>query len=211
MDTRRLLLGDWTPVVRDGIDVLRAFLVVAAIAVLAMGNVGGAVALGSAALLALLARAVNLPRVYDAGFVLALSLHAVGEAAGWYDDVPWFDRLVHVVLPFLVAPVLYIGLARLDVLPDPQDETHTRHYVGMAIVTFSLGMAVGGLWEIVEFTSDAVFGSELSEGNVDTVGDLMADAVGSALGAALLVAWARWSWGSVRRIGGVSTHEDVDA
>lgn len=211
MDGRRLLLGDWTPLVRDVIDVLRLVLVLATGAALIAGDAGGALALGLAAALALLARVVNLPRPYDLGFVLVLTLHAAGEALGWYDSLEWFDRAVHVVLPCLVAPVVYIGLARLEVLPDPRDETHGRHYTGMAIVTFCLGMAVGGLWEIVEFTSDGVLDTALSEGNSDTVGDLVADALGSLLGALLLVAWAVWGWGSVRRVTGVNTYEAVDA
>ena len=211
MDGRRLLLGDWTPLVRDGIDVLRLGLLLATGAALLAGDAGAAMALGFVAALALIARVVNLPRPYDFGFVLVLTLHAAGEALGWYDSLEWFDRIVHVVLPCLVAPVLYIGLARLDVLSDPRDHTNARHYTGMAIVAFCLGMAVGGLWEIVEFASDGVLDTALSEGNPDTVGDLVADAVGSLLGAVLLVAWAVWGWGSVRRVTGVNTYEDADA
>ncbi|MFC7496102.1 MULTISPECIES: hypothetical protein [unclassified Nocardioides] len=211
MDGRRLILGDWTPLVRDGIDVLRLGLVLATVAALVAGDVGGALALGFATAFALLARVINLPRAYDFGFVLVLTLHAAGEALGWYDSLGWFDRVVHVVLPFLVAPVLYIGLARLEVLPDPRDGASARHYLGMAIVAFCLGMAVGGLWEIVEFVSDGTLDTELSEGNSDTVGDLVADAIGSLLGALLLVAWAVWGWGSVRRITGVNTYEETDA
>jgi hypothetical protein len=56
-----------------------------------------------------------------------------------------------------------------------------------------------------------VFGSNLSEGNTDTVTDLIADGCGALLGAALLVAWARFGWGSVRRIPGENRFEDVDA
>lgn len=211
MNGRKLLLGDWTAFVRDGIDVLRLALVVATVAALVAGDVDGVLAFGFATVFVLVARVVNLPRPYDFGFVLVLALHAAGEAFGWYDSLAWFDRVVHVVLPCLLAPVLYIGLARLDVLPDPRDETHARHYVGMAIVTFCLGMAAGGLWEIVEFGSDGWLDTALSEGNSDTVGDLVADAIGSALGALLLVAWAVWGWGSVRRVTGVNTYEDVDA
>lgn len=210
MNGRKLLLGDWTPLVRDGIDILRLALVIATVVALVAGNVGGALAFGLGAGFALLARVVNLPRPYDSGFVLVLILHAAGEAFGWYDSLEWFDRVVHVVMPCLIGPVLYIGLARLDVLPDPRDETHAKHYIGMAIVTFCLGMAIGGLWEIVEFTSDGLFDTVLSEGNADTVGDLVADAFGSICGALLLVAWAVWGWGSVRRVTGINTSEDVD-
>jgi hypothetical protein len=71
-------------------------------------------------------------------------------------------------------------------------------------------MAVGGIREIVEFASDGLLGSDLSEGNVDTVGDLVADAVGSLPGALLLVAWAVGGWGSVRRIDGVNIYEAVE-
>jgi hypothetical protein len=204
-------MGDWTPYVRDGIDVLRIGLVLATGAALLVGNAAGALALGFATALALLARVINLPRAYDLPFVLVLSLHATGEAMGWYDSLPWFDRVVHVVLPCLVAPVLYIGLGRLEVLPDPRDETTARHYTGMAIVTFCLGMAVGGVWEIVEYASDGTLDTALSEGNSDTVGDLVADAIGSLLGALLLVAWAAWGWGSVRRVTGTNEYEEVDA
>jgi hypothetical protein len=211
VNSRRLVLGDWSPLVRDAIDVLRAGLVVAAVATVAGGDTGAAVSVTAVAVLGLLARVVKLPRAYDWGLMAVLTVHGVGEALGWYDGVPWFDRLVHVVLPCLVAPVLYIGLARLDVLPDPRDETHVRHYVGMGVVTFCLGMTVGGVWEVVEWISDASLGSDLSEGNDDTVGDLVADGSGSLLGALLLVAWARWGWGSVRRVPGTNAYEDADA
>jgi uncharacterized membrane protein YjdF len=140
-----------------------------------------------------------------------MALQGFGEAYGLYDEFVRFDDVVHVTLPLLTAPVVYIGLARLEVVPDPRDETHMPHYAGIFVVTTSLGIAIGALWEIAEWTSDAWFGTNLSLGNDDTVGDLVRDTFGSVLGAALLVAWARFGWGSVRRIPGVNTYEDVDA
>jgi uncharacterized membrane protein YjdF len=122
-----------------------------------------------------------------------------------------FDDLVHFTLPMLTAPVLYIALARLDVVPDPRDETHVRHYVGIFVVTAALGITMGALWELVEWRSDAWFGTHLQLSNDDTVGDLLRDSLGSLVGAALLVVWSRYGWGSVRRIPGVNTREEVDA
>jgi hypothetical protein len=90
-------------------------------------------------------------------------------------------------------------------------ETLPRHEAGMLIAVFALGLAVGALWEIFEWSSDGLFGSELSEGNTDTVGDLIADACGSLLGGALMVLWAKKGWGSVRRIPGENRREQVHA
>ena len=211
MDTRRLLLGDWTPVVRDGIDVLRLLLLGGAVGYALAGRGGDAALLAFLGAVTVVARLVNLPRVYDLSLTLAMALQGFGEVWGLYDRFVRFDDLVHVTLPLLTSPVVYIALARLDVVPDPRDETHTRHYVGIAVVTAALGIAIGGLWEIWEWRSDAWFGTQLSESNDDTNGDLVRDTIGALLGAALLVVWARIGWGSVRRIPGVNTHEDVDA
>ena len=211
MDTRRLLLGDWNRVVRDGIDVLRLVMLAGCIGFAVAGDTGGAVVMGILTAVALFGRLVHLPRVYDLCLTLGMALQGFGEAFGVYDQFVHFDDLVHVTLPLLTAPVVYIALARLDVVPDPRDETHLQHYAGIFVVTLSLGIAIGALWEIYEFHSDAWLGTNLSESNVDTVGDLVRDTAGSVLGAALLVVWARFGWGSVRRIPGVNTHEEVSA
>jgi len=210
VDTRRLLLGDWNGWIRDPIDLLRALLVAGAVGFALGGDGGAALLLALAAAVAWAVRPVLLPRAYDLCVVLALTLQGWGEALGLYDSLHWFDTVVHFTVPLLGAPVLYVVLARLDVVPDPRDETHTRHYVGMAIITFALGGCVGAIWEMVEYASDGWFGSSLQEGNADTVRDLMADCAGALCGAALLVLWAQRSWGSVRRIPGENRFEATD-
>jgi hypothetical protein len=208
---RTLLLGDWSPWIRDPIDVLRLTFPVGVAGYALAGDAKGAGVLAVAALAVLAARLVNLPRVYDLSFVLTMLLTGWGEATGLYDRIPWYDNLVHFLVPLLGAPVVYIALARLDVLPDPRDETHGRHYVGIFVVTLALGLAIGAVWEIVEYFSDRMLGSQLSLGNADTVGDLVADGLGAVAGAALLVVWSVFGWGSVRRIPGESRFEDVSA
>jgi len=211
MTARTFFLGDWNPWIRDPIDVVRALLPVGAIGFLLAGNSGGAILLTGAGALAWLVRPLQLPRAYDAAFIVALTLQAGGEALGAYDAIPWFDNVAHFSLPFFLAPTLYIALARADVVPDPKDETTTRHYVGIFVVSFALGVALGGVWEIWEWVSDHSFGSSLQLGLDDTVGDLVADSLGSLCGAALLVCWARYGWGSVRRIPGENRYEATEA
>ena len=94
----------------------------------------------------------------------------------------------------LTSQVAYIALARIEILPDLREEFAPRHYLGLFVVTFALGVAIGGVWEIFEWASDAVFGSNLSMSNDDTVGDLISDTLGALAGGALLVAWARYGW-----------------
>lgn len=211
MDARRLILGDWTPIVRDGIDLLRASLLLGAAGFAIAGDLGGAVLLGGFGAATLLARVINLPRPYDLGFVLAMVLQGWGEALAAYDKIPWFDNAVHFLLPCLLAPVIYIALARIEVLLDPKDETYTRHYVGIFVITFSLGAMIGSVWELAEWAGDSWLGTNLQLSNADTVGDLLFDTVGSLVGAGLLVVWTRLSWGSVRRIPGENRYEATDA
>ena len=211
MDGRTLLLGDWNPWVRDGIDVLRLVILAGAAVYAFDGQWGSAALLAALGSVTLVARLVNLPRLYDLALTLGMALQGFGETLGLYDQFVRFDDLVHFTLPMLTAPVVYIALARLDVVPDPRDETHLQHYVGIGVVTAALGIAIGALWELFEWRSDAWFGTALSEDNDDTNGDLFRDTLGSLVGAGLLVVWARFGWGSVRRIPGVNTHEDVSA
>lgn len=210
MNTRTLLLGDWSPVVRDPIDLVRTSFLVGALAFVLVGK-GGAAVLAVAGLVAWAVRFLNLPRPYDLSVSLALVFAAWGEALRVYDAFPAYDIVTHLLVPCLGAPVIYIALARLEVVPDPADETTTPHYVGIFVVTFTIGMTVGALWEILEYASDRFVGSQLSLGNRDTIGDLIADGSGALLGGALLVVWTRFGWGSVRRVPGVNTREDRNA
>jgi hypothetical protein len=208
MEARTALMGDWGRTVRDPIDLLRLTFFVGAVVFLALGEMKGVANLlvGGAALL--VARAIDLPRLYDLGFTLAMILTGRGEAHGLYDAWKPYD---HFVVPMLCSQVAYIGLARIEVLPDMREDFVPRHYLGIFTVTFALGVAIGGVWEIFEWASDEVFGSNLSMGNDDTVSDLISDTLGAAAGGLLLVAWTRYGWGSVRRIPDENRAEDVSA
>jgi hypothetical protein len=210
-DARKLVMGDWSPVVRDPLDVLRLAFAAGAVAFAAAGDAAGAFNLLLAFAVLVAARLANLPRVYDLAVIVALGFTQGGEALNLYDAIAWYDRVVHFVVPMLAAQVVYLCLARIEVMPDPSQETLPRHEAGMFVAVFALGLAVGALWEIFEWSSDGVFGSQLSEGNTDTVGDLIADACGSLAGGALMVLWAKRGWGSVRRIPGENRREQARA
>lgn len=197
-----LLLGDWgrwVRWVRDPIDLLRLTYIAGFLATVFYGDLGGAARLGVTAVFVYLARWIGPPRLFDLGFVLGMTLQGWGNVLGLFESISWYDTLVHFVLSFWTAPLFYIGLARLGVVPDLGDDHEEHPLAGVLIVTLSLGLAFGALYEVYEFVVDQ-FGAHLYIGEADTVKDLATDAVGSGLGGALLVAWAVRGWGTMRRV-----------
>lgn len=196
---QRLVFGDWGRLVRDPIDLLRLSYVAGAVGFALAGN-PEAVRVAAGAALVFLARSVDLPRTIDLMLCLGVGLEVWGQAFNLYDDLVWYDEVVHFTLPFLVAPLAYIVLNRLRLVPDLRREARRHHYLGIWLITFSVVAAFGGtLWEVYEYVSDELFGSNLSFGYADTIGDMACTAGGSALGGLFLVAWAERRWGTTRR------------
>jgi hypothetical protein len=202
VQTRELLLGDWNAVVRDPLDVLRiAFVAGAVVYVATSGSSLVNLAFSAAAVVAV--RFVELPRPYELGFIAAMTLTGFGDALGLYDRFGFYDNIVHFLVPFAIAPIVYILLARADVLTDLRDTRERHHRVGVFVVTFALGAAIGALWEVFEWCSDHALGSHLQHGQTDTIGDLVSDTLGALLGGLLLVLWSIHGWESQRRRPGV--------
>jgi hypothetical protein len=209
MTSRELVFGEWNPVVRDPLDLLRGVFVVGAVALAALGESGWLpLTVATGAVIGV--RFLNLPRAFDLAFIVAMALTGWGEALRLYDRFGYYDVFVHFLVPLFGAPCVYIALARLDTLPDPDDAYGSRrHLAGIFVVTLALGLAIGAVWEMLEWTSDTTLGSNLALGEKDTIGDLVADGAGAFCGGLLLVAWAVFGWATVRRLpGGAESRDD---
>jgi hypothetical protein len=210
VEARTLLLGDWSRPVRDPIDLLRvAYLVGVPVVYLVRDDFPLNLTISALAVIAI--RFLLLPRPYDLAFCLGLGLTGWGDALGLYERIGFYDLVVHSLASFFFAPVLYILLARAEVLSDLKQVSTAHHYIGVFVVTLALGLAVGAVWEMAEYSSDHFLGTDLAKGERDTATDLMVDGTGAAAGGALLVAWAIYGWGSVRRIPGENRGEEVSA
>ncbi|HKD32110.1 MAG TPA: DUF308 domain-containing protein [Gaiellaceae bacterium] len=201
-DRRRLIYGDWNWLVRDGLDVLRFVFIAGTIVFAAQGR-SDAVALGAASAVLLLARVVNLPRWFDFGLIVAMTLIAYGTALGLYGHWFYYDKVVHSLSPMAYSPVIYIALVRLGVVPDPGvaiRERHVARIAGIFIVTLAVGMAVGGFYECIEWLEDKwdILGGHFVKGLWDTETDLLCDAAGSIAGATFITVWALRGWSSHR-------------
>src|SRR5215468_6880526 len=148
---RRLIYGDWNWFIRDGLDVLRLVFLAGVVVFAVQGN-SDVVALTAAFSVLLVARIVNLPRWFDFGLVVAMTLIAYGTALSLYGGWFYYDKIVHGLSPIGYVPVLYIVLVRLGVVPDPGRairEHRVARISGIFIVTLAVGVAVGGFYESI--------------------------------------------------------------
>jgi uncharacterized membrane protein HdeD (DUF308 family)/uncharacterized membrane protein YjdF len=200
-DRRRLLYGDWNWLVRDGLDVLRIAFIAGTI-VFAIQGRSTAVALTAASAVLLIGRVIDLPRWFDFGLTVAMTLIAWGTALSLYGGWFYYDKIVHGLSPVGYVPVLYIVLVRLGVVPDPGQAIRERRVArisGIFIVTLAVGIAVGGVYESIEWFEDKFLGGHFVGGLWDTETDLLCDEGGSLVGATFLTVWALRGWTSRRR------------
>jgi uncharacterized membrane protein HdeD (DUF308 family)/uncharacterized membrane protein YjdF len=209
-DWQRIVYGDWTWLVRDWIDVIRLAFIGGTIAFAVQGR-SDVVALAAASSVLLIARIIDLPRWFDFGLTVAMTLIAWGTALHLYGQWFYYDKVVHGLSPVAYAPVLYIVLVRLGVVPDPGEAIRERRVArisGIFIVTLAVGMAVGAGYESVEWFEDKfdILGGNFVKGLWDTETDLLADTSGSLVGATFLTVWAVRGWSS-RRVPVVAVQE----
>jgi len=186
-----VFIADWHPWLRDPLDVFRLSFGVGAVIFAAQGDWDAFVRLLIPGLLVFVVRTLDVPRPIDALFCLAMFFQGWGNALHLFSDFWWYDNTVHITLPASMAPILYIGFSRLDVVPDPAERVHsTSELVGMALIAACLGVTAAAGYEIYEWVVDHWFGQNLFIGETDTITDLADGFLGAALGGALLAVWA---------------------
>jgi len=134
-------------------------------------------------------------RVAGINRALILSLAAmsvfqlVGETAGWYQYVPYFDKIVHCLFPVIGSLVAYAMLVRFGLLPRPSGfgDRHPRFTLAFAV--FLIAAFGGALWEIIEFSADQshVLSGPVQYGNFDTMTDIIATFIGGLIAGWLAV------------------------
>jgi hypothetical protein len=196
---QKAILGDWSRLVRDPLDVARIVFILSAV----LWGISGrpvTVVIGASIVL-VLARIVSLPRFYDFSLIVVMLLLAWGEVLGWYDSFAYYDNVVHFTVPFLVTGMIYLLFVRLGVMPELRDLKQLHQRFGFFLTALALGMAIGAAWEIVEWTLDSTTGSHLVVSARDTATDLISDTLGAAGSALVLVLWSLGNHSLKRRPG----------
>lgn len=114
---------------------------------------------------------IVLPVELNLWIVLALFLHVIGGVSGFYDNLPGWDHITHAMSSSLIAALAFGAVVALDkyvesiYLPDS--------FLALFILMFT--MAMGVVWEIMEYIIDGLTGSFMQYSLSDTMVDLLFD------------------------------------
>jgi hypothetical protein len=107
----------------------------------------------------------------------------LGEIRGYYAKFWWWDVLMHAGAAFLLGIMGFLLVYVLN-----QEERIQLHMkpAFVALFSFAFAVAIGSIWEIFEYSMDSLFGLNMQKsGLVDTMWDLIVDAVGALVIAVL--------------------------
>jgi hypothetical protein len=210
---RKLLLGDWTPVLRDPLDLLRLSFAAGSVGFLLTGHPAIAWHMFVDFLIVVAAGRLNMPRLFDLLFVLGWATQSWGNAAGLFDlnqctnirlgksnhVCLGYDNFVHFLIPLTsIGPIYVLGL-RLGVLPDISKETTGRRRLGTVLFAVLGVMAIEYVNEIWEYIAVNWLNLNLQIGYSDTIHDLALGILGSVAGGVLLWVWAARRWPTERK------------
>ncbi|MCK4734673.1 MAG: hypothetical protein KAT65_19615 [Methanophagales archaeon] len=117
---------------------------------------------------------VTLPWELNFLIVLSLYLHVSGGVRGWYQlFYPFYDKVAHLVSSITIAVLGFVAAVIMDQYTEIK---MNRPLIVFFVVIFT--MSLGAFWEITEFVSDQILGTQLQISLEDTMYDLMFDLVG---------------------------------
>lgn len=138
-----------------------------------------AVALAISVLPSIIRRDLKLVLPVELNFwiVLALFTHIIGSFSGFYDNLPGWDHLTHAMSASLVAALGFVVVVAIDKYAE--SIYLPPAFLAVFIVMFT--MAIGVIWEIMEYIVDEATGSLLQYSLADTMVDLLFDTIGGLL------------------------------
>ena len=117
---------------------------------------------------------VHLPWEMDLIISLVIYLHTFcGEILYFYEKIPIWDDIMHFMGTAVIAILAFMVV-------------YTFHFTGklkltlpfIFLFTFVFALAIGTIWEILEFGIDQIFGRNSLYGLVATLWDFIADFIG---------------------------------
>ncbi|MBD1849462.1 hypothetical protein [Leptolyngbya sp. FACHB-711] len=160
-------------------------LFIAIIAAIAQGQWNNAIALAGfwIAALVFILTDDKLPTLFDFLFVIAALLNAGGWVWRLFYQPGPYDEITHAFTTFAITLALGFLVYRSMLSVFRQ---HPWLYV---LTVASFGIAIGAIWEIMEWSAGFIFNTEVIGDVNDTVTDLIMDSLGAGF-AAMISLWA---------------------
>jgi hypothetical protein len=177
------------------IAALRFGYVAWAVVELAAGHLANGLALAAIFAVLFVPRVFRLSLAFEAAFLVAWTLQALGQVAGLWTQLPWWDTLVHFVMPAVLGPTALVLLIRYGLLPNVVREGPRRLLTPVLLVVL-VAAGAGAMYEVYEWLSDANFATHYQPNNSDTMIDTVANTLGGVLGGLAFIVLARSSTGS---------------
>ena len=196
---RKAVFGDWHPYLRDPLDLLRLSFAAAAVVFFLAGSLEYAVRMAITFVALVAAQRLRMPRLFDLLFIIAMGLQAWGNALRLFEDIDWWDNLVHFVLPATSVPVLYVLGWRLGLLPAMPEVQRPRQRLGLVVIAMTTGLSIAALYEIYEYVAVNWLDAPLAIGYSDTIFDLTLGVGGALAGGLLLMLWSAEHWPTGRQ------------
>lgn len=119
---------------------------------------------------------IDIPIEFEIGIViLVYGSIFLGEVKGYYAKFWWWDIVLHTLTGVIIGLIGFIILLVLY-----RRKKITAAPSSIALFSFSLAAAIGGVWEILEFSMDKIFGLNMQKsGLVDTMWDLIVNNAGA--------------------------------
>jgi hypothetical protein len=161
--------------------ILQGLLALAIVAVLFQGKWLPALTLGGFLLVSFLFVKLEhkLPNIFDLIFMIAALINAGGWAWDLYNKPGPYDEIAHFFTVFAIT--LAFGFLLYHELM----ESFYDRPILFVLTIASLGLALGALWETIEWLSDFVIPKQIVSDLVDTETDLILDGLGALLAALL--------------------------
>jgi hypothetical protein len=142
------------------------------------GRPTAAVAVVFISVTAIAARLARAPAAVESAFVTLLAVDAWLTSSGLMARIDRHDTAGHLILTTAVTPVLAATIGRFWP-PARRSIRRTGALAGLAAV----GLAVG--WELLEWCSDTLLGTNMSLSPTDTMYDLISGVIGAGAGAVI--------------------------
>ena len=132
---------------------------------------------------------VEIPdKMYYLYLIFLYAAIFLGEVQDFYYSIPYWDTILHTFSGVMIG---FIGFSLIDILNN-ENERVTLSPFFIAFFAFCFAIQVGVIWELYEFTSDGVFGTNMQKFKLrdstelvgrtaleDTMEDLIVDGIGA--------------------------------